>query len=181
MKRTTVLSAAALLLCALNAGRADADEDHLPMAAFYGTVEAMPQEGLQGTWIVNGREIVVTHGTGIEQKHGAAAVGSYVKVEGSFSGSSFIVQELDVERDAGSRQAAALYNCRFAGTVEKMPENGYEGRWIVAGRQIEVGSATVIDETAAKASAGSRAEIKGIRAGNAVKALEIRIAGLSGF
>lgn len=182
MKKISMLSAAAAaLLCVLSTGRADADDDNEGEAAFYGTVEAMPQGGVQGKWVVNGREIVVTPRTEIEQKHAAAAVGSYVKVEGVFSGSSFIVYELEVERGAADQRRAAGGNCRLAGTVEKMPENNYEGIWIVGGRQIHVGSETVIDETSAKASAGVRAEIKGIRSGQAVKALEIRIADKGSF
>ena len=69
----------------------------LPHAKFYGTVEAMPQDGVEGIWRINGRELLVSRDTRIKQKYGTAAVGSYVEVEGNFSGERFIGYEIEVK------------------------------------------------------------------------------------
>lgn len=64
---------------------------------FYGTVEKMP-EGIDGIWIVNGKEVLVTKDTAIEEKHGKAAVGAYVEIEGNLSGKTFSAYEIEVKR-----------------------------------------------------------------------------------
>jgi len=69
----------------------------LSQAKFYGTVEARPQEGVAGIWLVNGRELLVSRDTRINEKYGTAAVGAYVEVEGNFSGKNFIVYEIEVK------------------------------------------------------------------------------------
>jgi hypothetical protein len=69
----------------------------LQQAKFYGTVEAMPLDGFEGAWRVNGRELLVTRATRIKEKYGTAAVGAYVEVEGNFSDASFIVYEIEVK------------------------------------------------------------------------------------
>lgn len=69
-------------------------------AKFYGIVDALPQNGMNGTWLVNGRQVVVNQGTEIKEKRGRVAVGSYVKVEGYPSGSNFTADEIEVK---GSR------------------------------------------------------------------------------
>jgi hypothetical protein len=63
----------------------------------YGTVEKLPQ-GEVGTWIVNGREIVVTKDTRIKEKHGKAEAGAYVEVEGNGTGNTFTAYEIEVKR-----------------------------------------------------------------------------------
>lgn len=61
----------------------------------YGTVEKIPSE-LIGTWIVDGREVLVTRETFIEKEHGRTpAVGSYVKVEGTSDGKAFVAGKIE--------------------------------------------------------------------------------------
>ena len=143
-------------------------------AKFYGTVEAMPQDGVIGPWWVNGRKLLVSADTRIKEKYGSAAVGAYVEVEGNFSNETFIVYEMEV-KDSRYHSAQKAYNSVFAGTIEDMPQGGYEGRWVVAGTPVEVSSATVIDESAGKAFEGSTARVKGVRAGKSISASEIKI------
>ncbi|WP_417910281.1 DUF5666 domain-containing protein [Candidatus Electronema sp. PJ] len=66
-------------------------------AKFYGTVDALPQNVNNGTWLVNGRQVVVNPGTEVKEKRGKAAVGAYVKVEGHPTGSSFTADEIEVK------------------------------------------------------------------------------------
>ena len=146
-------------------------------AKFYGTVEEMPREGVEGTWRINDRKILVTGDTRIKEKYGTATVGAYVEVEGDFSGKTFTVYEIEV-KDNKRHNSHKAYNSKFMGKIERMPNEGYEGRWIIAGHQVEVGNTTVIDETAGRASLGGEARVKGARAGSIINAIEIKVTAL---
>ncbi len=63
----------------------------------YGTIEKLPQD-LVGTWVVKGREIVVTKDTVIKEKHGKPEIGAYVEAEGSVAGNTFTADEIEVKR-----------------------------------------------------------------------------------
>ncbi len=152
-------------------GKSDRDPTH---AKFYGSVEEMPQGGGEGIWRVNGRKILVTGDTRIKEKYGAATVGSYVEVEGNFSGETFTVYKLEV-KDGNRHKSRKEHNHIISGKIEAMPQDGYEGRWVVSGYMIEVNSATLIDESTAKASPGGEARIIGFRAKNIVNAFRIKI------
>ncbi len=175
---------------------------------FYGTVEKLPERGWQGVWIINGREILVTGHTEIEEKYGRIAVGALVKVEGNYSGNRFTAYEIEVKgvkkhRGDMPRQDKSLnsglesmtgkgyegvtryrndkpgrdrsYNSRFSGVIESMPQEAYEGLWVVDGRNVEVNNKTSIDEIDGKASVGAYAKIKGIRKGKSFTAYVIEI------
>ena len=60
-----------------------------------GTVEK-PPEGTDGIWIVNGKQVLVTKNTVINEKHDRAAVGAYVKIEGDLSGRTIMAYEIEV-------------------------------------------------------------------------------------
>jgi hypothetical protein len=62
----------------------------------YGKIEKLPASRI-GTWIVNGREIVVVSETKIKEKHGKAEPGAYVKVEGNTEGRIFRAYEIEVK------------------------------------------------------------------------------------
>ncbi len=149
------------------------------IAKFYGTVERLPEKGWEGTWIVNGREILVTGHTKIEEEYGRVAVGSYVKVEGNYSGKTFTAYEIEVKGDKRAHYDKShqdkAYNIKFSGAIESIPQDGYEGLWVIGGRKVEVNSKTLIDETGGKALVGSYAEVKGIRTGKTVTAHEIEV------
>jgi hypothetical protein len=70
-------------------------------AKFYGVIDALPQHGITGNWLVNGRQVVVNQNTAVKEKRGKVAVGAYVKVEGYPSGASFTADEIEVK---GSRR-----------------------------------------------------------------------------
>lgn len=62
----------------------------------YGTVSKIPESGF-GTWVVNGKEVIVTKDTFIEEEHGRAVVGAYVEVKGSYDGKTFHAYEIEVK------------------------------------------------------------------------------------
>ena len=66
-------------------------------AKFYGIVDALPPAVNNGIWWVNGREVRVTPQTRIKEKRGRVEVGSYVEVEGYFSGSGVTADEIEVK------------------------------------------------------------------------------------
>lgn len=143
-------------------------------AKFYGTVEAIPEGSMNGTWRVNGRELLVTPNTIIKEKYGTAVVGSYVEVEGDFSGKTFTVYKIEV-KDNKRHNSHRSYNSKFYGKIESMPSTGYEGNWTVAGKQVEVSNSTVIDERYGKASLGGEVKVKGVRSGTLTKAVVIKV------
>ncbi len=163
---------------------------------FYGTIERLPEKGWQGIWIINGREILITGHTKIEEKYGRVAAGALVKVEGNYSGDKFAAYEIEVKGERRYREyepsgkktdksksrdysphGEKVYNIKFGGTIESIPEAGYEGLWIIDGRKVEVTSKTLIDETDGTASQGAYAKVKGIRKGETITAYEIAIKG----
>jgi hypothetical protein len=103
----TVVGAVGLAL-SLAAGVGQASERHYDRegehgvsehheSKYYGTVEKMPKDRI-GTWVVKGREIVVTSDTRIEEEHGRAEAGAYVEVEGTIAGKSFTAHKIEVKR-----------------------------------------------------------------------------------
>jgi len=105
MKRAVFLLAALLALpAAAQASRDEYDDDdeyggrhRTSSAKFYGMVEALPPAVNNGIWWVNGREVRVHPQTRIKEKRGRVAVGSYVEVEGYFSGSGVAADEIEVK------------------------------------------------------------------------------------
>jgi len=104
MKNALLLLTVCTALLAGTTVRADSDEhehegySRLSNAKFYGIVDALPQDSIFGTWLVNGREVSVTRGTEIEEKRARLAPGVYVKVEGHHSGNIFVAEEIEVKR-----------------------------------------------------------------------------------
>ena len=64
---------------------------------FYGTVEKLPL-GMVGTWVINKRDIAITKETRISERHGKAAPGAYVEVEGVNTGNTFTAHKIKVKR-----------------------------------------------------------------------------------
>jgi hypothetical protein len=64
---------------------------------FYGTVEKLPH-GMVGTWVINKRDIAITKETRISERHGKAAPGAYVEVEGVNTGKAFTAHRIEVKR-----------------------------------------------------------------------------------
>ncbi len=132
----------------------------------YGTVQAIPN-GSVGIWTVNGREINVTKSTNIKEKHGKAEVGSYVEVNGSFSGNTLHAYKIEVKRD--SREIR-----KIRGTIESS-STGTNGTWIVNGEKILLNQDTFIREKHGRAVVGAYVEVEGVSSGNGFSARNIEV------
>lgn len=152
----------------------DESEPGVTRAKIYGTVEKMPENGVEGTWQINGRKLLVTRNTKIEEKHDKLSVGVYVELEGNFIGKTFTVTEIEV-KGRRHHKSHRGYNSQFVGKIESLPQKGFEGRWVVDSHQIEVTDKTLVDETIGKASIGCEVIVKGIRKEKLIKAFEIKI------
>ncbi|MGB5684673.1 MAG: DUF5666 domain-containing protein [Candidatus Electrothrix sp.] len=98
---TGLFALAAMLTCLFCAGTVQASRGE---SKIYGIIDRMPDTGLNGIWIISGREVEVSDRTQIKEKHGRAETGRYVEVEGFWEGDRFISYELEVERTRESRR-----------------------------------------------------------------------------
>ncbi|MCI5121438.1 MAG: hypothetical protein D3908_09675 [Candidatus Electrothrix sp. AUS4] len=192
-KKNICLLSALLLGCAFYAGpvSASGDERHERYERYeyrdgeryreesklYGVIEKMPENGYNGTWVVNGKQILVTDATKIKEKYGRAAVGKYVEVEGRRDGESLKAFEIEVERSRDERFDDRRGNSKFYGTVEILPEKGLNGLWKIDGREVEVTSDTRIKEEYARLAVGSSVEVEGRRTDTGFIAYEIEVKG----
>jgi len=198
MKNTIIIMMLGLVLLSFAWTAAASDEREHGRSAypgkFYGTVESIPVSGRDGIWVINGREILVTGNTKIEEEHGKAVPGAFVEVKGDYTGKIFTAYEIEVKGggrsgeihpshekslDGRSRDYSPdqerVFNSRLQGVIDAMPQTGYEGIWVIDGRKIDVTNKTLIDETGGKAVIGAFAKIKGIRSGDTITAYEIEI------
>ena len=129
----------------------------------YGTVEKLPETGLSGIWIVNGREFVVTERTRLEQKHGLLEPGAYVEIKGIKSENTFTADKVEVKR-AKSDVSLAIAEQKITGKVEKIPK-GTLGTWVIGGKEVLVLKDTVLQEKNGQATLGSLVEVVGIKSG----------------
>lgn len=174
-------------------GSSDTAQSPYP-GKFYGTVESMPDTGRDGIWVINGRDILVTANTRIEEEYGKAAPGAFVEVKGDYSGKTFTAYKIEIKGEKRYQESAPaperaypgkprdyfpqherVFNSRLEGVIEGMPKSGYEGIWVIQGRKIEVTSKTIINETGGSAAVGAFARVKGIRSGETISAYEIDI------
>jgi len=63
---------------------------------FKGRIEAMPSQGLIGSWVVEGRTVIVTDGTRFKQKKGRVGIGVRVKVQGRVSSGPITAKKIVV-------------------------------------------------------------------------------------
>jgi hypothetical protein len=61
----------------------------------YGRIEKIPASSI-GIWVIEGRRVIVTMYTIIEEEHGQATVGADVEVEGSSPGKTFTANKITV-------------------------------------------------------------------------------------
>jgi hypothetical protein len=134
----------------------------------YGTVEKLPETGLSGIWIVNGREFVVTERTRLEQKHGLLEPGAYVEIKGIKSENAFTAEKVEVKRAKADASNSATEQ-KITGKVEKIPK-GALGTWVIGGREVLVLKDTVLKEKNGKATLGAFVEVVGMQSGETFQA-----------
>ncbi|MCI5224514.1 MAG: hypothetical protein D3924_18060 [Candidatus Electrothrix sp. AR4] len=148
---------------------------HREESKLYGIIEKMPVNGYTGTWIIAGREVVVSEQTRIKEKYGRAAVGRYVEVEGMRNGSSFTAYKVEVEENREYRSDARMNTSKLYGTVETLPPSIFDGIWRINGREVLVNQQTRIKEKHGRIAVGSYVEVKGNYSGNTFTAYEIEL------
>jgi hypothetical protein len=150
------------------------DGEHHPagyQSKIYGTVEKLPETGLSGIWIVNGREFVVTEQTRLEQKHGLLEPGAYVEIKGIKSENTFTAEKVEVKRAKSDASQSAIEQ-KITGKVEKIPK-GAMGTWVIGGTEVLVLKDTVLQEKNGKATLGALVEVVGIKSGETFHAVRI--------
>jgi len=149
------------------------DDNNAPRVEWYGMIESMPITGTVGTWIVGGRTVHVDAATTIEQEHGLAEVGAFVKVEGiEQADSSIAATSIEVDERDGDGQPGEEF--KFYGFVEQMPTNGYIGDWMIAGYVVYVSATTHIDQEHGAIVPGTYVKVEGrLQADGTVEAQKI--------
>jgi hypothetical protein len=139
----------------------------------YGTVEMLPENGLSGMWVVNGRRVVVTKDTFLEEKHGTVKLGAFVEIKAIQSADSLTATKVEVKRDKASGSPAAIPNTIY-GTIESLPK-GLRGTWVVNGREILVSKETVITGKNGKPEIGAPVQVQGTELGETFTVSRIEI------
>lgn len=88
MFRKTAVLLSALAIFFVLAGHASAQRE------FFGAVEAMPESGYVGEWIISGRTVKVTSATEMDFRGGAPQVGQVVKVHGQEVDGVYVAREI---------------------------------------------------------------------------------------
>jgi hypothetical protein len=159
----------------LEYGRRTGDGERHPgvyRSKIYGTVEKLPETGLYGIWIVDGREFVVTERTRMEQKHGLVEPGAYVEIKGIKSENTFTADKIEVKR-AKAHASHGATEQKITGKVEKIPK-GTLGTWVIGGKEVLVLKDTVLQEKNGKATLGSLVEVVGMKSGETFQAGRIK-------
>jgi hypothetical protein len=155
----------------LEYGRRISGGEHHPAgyrSKIYGTVEKLPETGLSGIWIINGREFVVTERTRLEQKHGLLEPGAYVEIKGIKSENTFTADKVEVKR-AKAHPSHGATEQKITGKVEKIPKGTF-GTWVIGGKEVLVLKDTVLQEKNGKATLGSLVEVVGMKSGETFQA-----------
>jgi len=125
----------------------------------YGTVESLPEKGLSGVWVINGRQVVVTEDTFMEEKHGTVKPGAFVEIKAIQSGDSLTASKVEVKRAKASGSPAATENT-MSGTIENLPK-GLLGTWVVSGKEILVLKDTIITGKSGQPEIGAPVQVQG--------------------
>ena len=125
-----------------------------------GTIEALPADGLLGTWQVSGRAVVVTAATELDAEHGAFAVGVAVEVKGALDATGNVVAA-SIESMPGNGAPEPAFE--FFGTIDALPSgsSGLIGVWSVDGKLVNVTASTVIEADHGPVVVGASVEIQG--------------------
>ncbi len=136
-----------------------------------GEVEALPGDGLIGTWTVAGESVVVTEETEIDETEGAVAVGVIVEVEG-YAGEGGVLQATSIEVQEGPEAE----EIELTGVVEALPDGGLIGLWTVSGQSVNVTEETEIDETHGAVELGVTVEVEGYAGdGGVIDATKVKV------
>ncbi len=137
----------------------------------YGTVQAMPSNGLIGTWRVNGLEYQATNTPIFEQLEGTFAVGVCVEIE-------YVVQNnvrLALKIRTEDFCSVGTNVQRDYGVVQSLPNTSdLTGTWTIDGHQYQVTTTTQLDTPHGPFAVGACVEVEYQLNGTTRQALQIR-------
>ena len=105
----------------------------------HGLIEALPPDGLIGTWKVSGRDVVVSAATTLEAEGGPFEVGKPVEVKG-FPLDGGAIEATKIESKPGN--GAPVPALAFFGKIEALPPTGLLGVWTIGGKVVNVSATT---------------------------------------
>lgn len=110
----------------------------------YGLIDSFPA-ALQGDWTIGGLTYQTNQATRFEQHDGSFAKGTRVKVEYYVDGAGKrVLQKVETTDDTGSTSDSS--HSKLVGFVNKMPETGYVGTWVINDIDFEATSASQFKE-----------------------------------
>lgn len=111
-----------------------------PVADFAGEIEALPEIGLRGIWVVDGQEVIVLANTRIHMEKGLVVVGATVHVVGWTIGDKLIATEITVISSPEEGGEYVIGN----GVIEALPADIHDGIWKISGVEVLVSDDTTI-------------------------------------
>ncbi len=164
MKKIIIIALTGILTISL-IGVVIASNDHKDgyRSKLYGTIEELPADR-NGIWIVDGRQVLVTEGTRIEEEYGRTEVGSFVEIKGSTDGQIFNASKLEVKRsskeDREHTKRTDHKRGELYGTVQSIPQERV-GIWMIDNEKVLVDERTWFDREHGEIVVGSFVEVKG--------------------
>ncbi len=163
MKKMMLILLSGLLILSGVEALATGDQPNGKWTSFLGVVEKVPV-GLYGTWIVEGRSVVVSPHTRVEQNQGLAASGSHAKIMGVTKGGILYATTVQVEADGESSVGKTANhqhrNGSFLGKIRELPR-ALLGYWDIDGHRVLVDKLTRIEEALGRAVEGALVAVDG--------------------
>jgi hypothetical protein len=129
---------------------------------FENFVEKLPSAGLIGDWTTNERTVHVDGATKLKQGRANAALNAFVKVKGLLLADGMIrASEIEVEAAPGSS-----HQFDFKGFVDKLPDDGLIGDWVIDGRTVHVGGNTHVHQEQGIAAENAFVRVAGLMLGD---------------
>lgn len=108
-----------------------------------GLIQAMPAEGLLGTWDIGGALYEANTQTQFSQEHGAFEVGQCAEVEYRLEGETRIATQIETKRQHDCSSPDEEHEAY--GLVEVLPDDGTIGVWTIGGLQYVVNPTTLLE------------------------------------
>lgn len=138
---------------------------------FEGFVQKAPSGGSVGDWTVEERVVHVTGSTEIKGLK-TAVLNGFVKVKGLLlAAGSIDAGEIELKASSGSTR-----QFDFGGFVDKLPDGGLVGDWVVNGHLVHLGTDARVKQEHGLATQNALVKVKGLLlADGSVLALEIQV------
>ena len=170
---------------------------------FTGVIDELPGGNLLGEWVVDGRSVSVGEETNLSPEEGpfeegaCVEVGGFERENGSVEAISVRTEEPEEcgieedEDDEGEDEDDGEgedddegdeededdgeddHEIRFRGLIERLPEEGLLGKWVVKGRMVFVDEDTKFEDEHGPFVIGACVEVEGIETADGLQALKI--------